>query len=98
MLLQSHTGVVRIFPAIPDSWSDVSFTTLRTEGAFLISASKQNGRVIAVTIASERGGTIVLENPFGEGSYKSDARVSESDGNLTITLRKGERITLRLNS
>jgi alpha-L-fucosidase 2 len=98
MLLQSHTGVVRIFPAIPDSWSDVSFTTLRAEGAFLISASKKNGRVTAVTVTSERGGTIVLENPFGKERYQRDARVSESDGNLAITLRKGERITLSVNS
>jgi alpha-L-fucosidase 2 len=98
MLLQSHTGIVRIFPAIPDSWSDVSFTTLRAEGAFLISASKKNGRVTAVTVTSERGGTIVLENPFGKERYQRDARVSESDGNLAITLRKGERITLSVNS
>ena len=40
MLLQSHTGIVRIFPAIPASWEDVSFSTLRTEGAFLVSASR----------------------------------------------------------
>jgi alpha-L-fucosidase 2 len=98
MLLQSHTGVVRIFPAIPSSWSNVSFTTLRTEGAFLVSATKQNGRVTTVTIASERGGTIVLENPFGEEGYQIDARVSESDGNLTITLRMGEKIILSVSS
>jgi alpha-L-fucosidase 2 len=30
MLIQSHTGVVKLFPAIPSDWKDVSFNTLRT--------------------------------------------------------------------
>jgi alpha-L-fucosidase 2 len=98
MLIQSHTGIVRIFPAIPRSWTDVSFNTLRTEGAFLVSASRENGRVTAVTITSEKGGTIVLDNPFTGGKFKKDTRVSESDGNLTITLRPGEKITLLSSS
>ena len=25
MLLQSHTGIIRVFPAIPSDWSNVSF-------------------------------------------------------------------------
>lgn len=30
MLLQSHTGVIKIFPAIPKSWENVTFNQLRT--------------------------------------------------------------------
>lgn len=37
MLLQSHTGVIRIFPAIPKEWKDVSFESLRAMGAFPVS-------------------------------------------------------------
>ena len=81
MLLQSHTGVVRIFPAIPGSWKDVSFQTLRTEGAFLISATKEFGEVTRVEITAENGGTIHLADPFSEGS---DREV------LDIKMEKGE--------
>ena len=45
MLIQSHTGVIRIFPAIPGEWKDVRFTTLRTEGAFLVSAKMEKGEI-----------------------------------------------------
>jgi len=64
MLLQSHTGIVKIFPAIPKNWQNVSFRTLRTEGAFLISAKRENGKVTEIRIFPEQGGTIYLANPF----------------------------------
>jgi alpha-L-fucosidase 2 len=63
MLLQSHAGKVVLFPAIPDSWKNVEFRTLRAEGAFLISARRANGRVIRVEISSEKGGTLRLQSP-----------------------------------
>jgi alpha-L-fucosidase 2 len=68
MLLQSHTGTVYIFPAIPGSWKDVSFKTLRTEGAFLISATREHGKCTRVEITAEKGGTIRLVDPFNEGT------------------------------
>lgn len=67
MLLQSHTGVVHVFPAIPESWSDVSFQTLRTEGAFLVSASREKGSCTLVEITAEKGGRMRLADPFHEG-------------------------------
>lgn len=60
MLLQSHTGIIRVFPAVPDSWQDVSFRNLRAQGAFLVSAEKRDGRVVSVEIRSEKGGELQL--------------------------------------
>ena len=64
MLIQSHTGIIRIFPAIPEEWNDARFTTLRTEGAFLVSAKKERGNVTEVDILSEKGGELKIYNPF----------------------------------
>ncbi len=64
MLLQSHRGVVEVFPAVPDSWSDISFTTLRSQGAFLISAVRSGGKTTLVNVLSEKGGTLRLASPF----------------------------------
>jgi len=64
LLIQSHQGYIEVFPAIPDSWKSVSFTTLRAEGAFLISAKKENGVVDEVKIKSEAGGVLRLKLPF----------------------------------
>ncbi len=61
MLLQSHTGVIRPFPAIPKSWDNVSFRSLRAEGAFLVSATRKDGRLLEIIIHSERGGDLLID-------------------------------------
>ena len=69
MLIQSHTGIIHIFPAIPGDWKDAAFSTLRTAGAFLVSAEQKGGQVVKVEITSEKGGTCKLKNPFGVATY-----------------------------
>jgi len=64
MLLQSQRGYIEVFPAIPESWKDAEFCTLRAQGAFLVSARKQRGQVRRVTIRSERGGVCRVLSPW----------------------------------
>lgn len=64
MLLQSHTGVIRVFPAMPKKWRNASFTNLRAMGAFLVSSEFAEGRVSSLRVESEKGGTLTLYNPF----------------------------------
>ena len=42
MLLQSWGGKIRVFPAVPNSWSQIAFTHFRAEGGFLVSAQRKN--------------------------------------------------------
>lgn len=63
MLLQSHTGVIEVFPAVPEEWQDVSFSHLRAMGAFIVSAERKGGRVVSLTVQSERGGLLRLRHP-----------------------------------
>ena len=64
MLLQSHKDFIEVFPAIPKEWKNVSFKTLRAEGAFLISAKKQYGVAMEVKIKAETGGILRIKLPF----------------------------------
>ena len=64
LLLQNHGDLIEIFPAVPDGWKDVSFKTLRAEGAFLVSAKKINGVAKEVKIFSEKGGKLKIKLPF----------------------------------
>lgn len=64
MLLQSHTGTIKVFPAIPAAWNNVSFDELRAVGAFLVSAKKENGKVVEFTVYSEKGGHLAVESPI----------------------------------
>jgi len=64
MLLQSQGGRVRIFPAIPGDWKDVSFSNLRSEGALLVTARLTNGLASYVKIVAEKGGKVKMVDPF----------------------------------
>lgn len=99
MLLQSHTGVIRIFPAIPAAWQDVAFDKLRAMGAFLVSAEKVAGQVRQVRILPEQGGTLRLAIPEGckvasVTGNKGKERVEE--GILILETQKGETVTVAL--
>lgn len=70
MLLQSHTGIITIFPAIPTEWATASFENLRAEGAFLISATLENSTIKKVIIQSDKGGNLKLKNPFLDTAFE----------------------------
>jgi alpha-L-fucosidase 2 len=97
MLLQSYSGTIRIFPAIPSAWKNVSFKTLRAEGAFLITAERAAGRTERVEITSEKGGLCRIENPFGEAGCEIEGDenidLEERDGEFAIMTRPGQKIT-----
>jgi alpha-L-fucosidase 2 len=95
MLIQSHTGDVRIFPAIPENWKDASFENLRTEGAFLVSAVRKNSRVVSFRIFSEKGGAILIENPFGNETIKSSAIFKSIGTSISFLMKPGETINVR---
>jgi alpha-L-fucosidase 2 len=94
MLIQSHTGIIRLFPAIPSSWKDASFNNLRTEGAFLVSAALKNSEISEVKIFSEKGGELKLINPFREGSFTSSSPYSLKENNLVFQTEPGQQISI----
>ena len=63
MLLQSHDGVLRLFPVWPRS-QPARFGQLRARGAFLVSAECREGQVQSVRIRSEQGRDCVIQNPW----------------------------------
>jgi alpha-L-fucosidase 2 len=109
MLIQSYSGNIVLFPAIPAAWKDVHFTTLRTEGAFLVSGTMKDGKVISVTVLSEQGGVVRIQNPFegngftifhastsGKNGFETISRLAK-DEVIKINLKKGEKVVLALD-
>jgi alpha-L-fucosidase 2 len=98
MLLQSYNDTIRLFPAVPADWKDISFKTLRAEGAFLVSAERRYSQTQTVTITSEKGGICHIENPFGKNDYEIQgvARPGfrESENLFTMGTSAGQKITL----
>lgn len=54
MLLQSHEGIIRLFPCW-DKKSDASFENLRADGALLVSSKLKKGIISSLTIKSLKG-------------------------------------------
>ncbi|MBQ4042404.1 MAG: hypothetical protein IJD06_00290, partial [Clostridia bacterium] len=95
MLLQSYEGIVRLFP-VWDRTMDARFKGLRANGAFLVHASLENGRIYA-EIHSEKGQRLTIENP-GEGYalYMDDGRViALTESCVTVNTKPGARIILK---
>jgi alpha-L-fucosidase 2 len=81
MLMQSHTGTIEVFPAIPSGWDDVAFHALRAEGAFIVSAEKKDGRVVSIDVVAERDGVLRIRHP-ANGAVQ------------TFGLKAGERVNV----
>jgi alpha-L-fucosidase 2 len=66
LLLQSRDGYIEVFPALPSTWKECSFRSLRAEGAFLISALYKNGQTVDIEVFAEKGGELCLKLPKGD--------------------------------
>ena len=53
MLIQSHTGVIDILPALPDKWADGQFCGLRARGGYTVDVRWEAGKVVSATIKSD---------------------------------------------
>lgn len=62
MVVQSHEGVVKVFPSVSTRRPDASIANLRTQGAFLIDADRAAGATRWIRIHSESGAPLVVDH------------------------------------
>lgn len=98
MIIQSWGGTIRVFPALPDAWDDVAFHDLSTEGAFLVSAKRKEGKTEFVRIKSLAGEPCILM-PELEGVLQvtgsREFQLKKIKARLySLDLRKGEEAIL----
>ncbi len=103
MLLQSWGGTIRLFPATPAAWSDVSFSDLRAEGGYTVSARRVGGQTVEVRISANSTGPVHIRDPFPDvggvwtcGGVRHPARTTGNPPMLEFTLRKGETLVGRI--
>ena len=99
MHLQSWGDTIRIFPAIPDAWLDAVFHNLRAEGAFLVSAKREQGTTSWIRIKSLAGEPCRVETGISgkldvyKGSKKKTI-TPETDGTVVLDLKKGDEVII----
>jgi hypothetical protein len=91
MLLQSHEGIIRLFPCWPRDLN-ARFGTLRTVGAFLVSARLDAGIIGGVTITSEKGGPCPILNPWPQSKVQVTRNGQRSE------IVSGERFSLKTSN
>jgi hypothetical protein len=86
MLLQSHDGIIELFPACPKNWN-ASFK-LRAEGSVLVEAKREKDKPVTCSILSLKGGKISVKNSLNAG-------VDVYDGNNLVFSTTDEIISWR---
>jgi hypothetical protein len=61
MLIQSDDGLIKIMPAVPAAWKEISFSKLGAEGSFLVDAIRYQGKLQEVKVKSLKGNRCTLE-------------------------------------
>lgn len=94
MLLSSWGDRIRVFPGAPEAWKNISFHNLRTQGAFLVSASRTHGVTQWVRIKSLAGEPCRIR-PGLTGEVKATVPLQPAgDGAYDLTLPKGREAIL----
>jgi alpha-L-fucosidase 2 len=95
MLLQSHSGVLRLLPALPKAWGSGSFRGLRARGGVEVSCSWREEKALTATLRTSLDGDVKLAAPRGQqiagivAAGKSLPLTKNADGTVTALLKKG---------
>ncbi|MFC8096316.1 Tat pathway signal sequence domain protein [Streptomyces sp. NPDC057301] len=96
MICQSWGGMIRVFPALPAAWADLTVHKFRTQGAFLLSAVRKGGVTRWVRVVSEAGAPCVVRHGITGPVEVRDGRgrplrwSAAGEGTIRIILRKGD--------
>ena len=103
LYLQSWNGKIRVFPAVPNDWQEASFINFRAEGAFLISATRHQGKTVFIQIESEKGGVCRLQTDINpdylimkrmNGAKAKFTVVDKIKGVIDVKMKKGDIVQL----
>ena len=92
LCMQYWNGILRVFPAIPHKWEDVSFANFLADGGNLVSAQRKNGKTIGIQIKSQYGGRIRLKAGVRAPEVKIQGKGTfdiAQDGMIDLNLDKG---------
>jgi alpha-L-fucosidase 2 len=73
LLLQSHTDVIRVLPAVPADWPDGSFHGLRARGGLTFDVSWRDGVLTTASVRAAQSGTYRIALPDGERTVELEA-------------------------
>jgi alpha-L-fucosidase 2 len=98
MLVQSHTGMIELLPALPDNWKSGHFEGLKVRGGGELSAEWEQGILKKLTLKATVPNRFILKMPKDWSSDKllnlKSNTTDIQEGKIIITLKKNQSITL----
>lgn len=88
MLLQSYSGTIRVFPAVPDDWEGQF--RLHAVGRFVVSAARSQGQATYVVIESRGSEPCRLSNPWRD---EAASLYRQEDGWSRVQALEGKILT-----
>ena len=104
LLLQSHTGVIELLPALPSFLSQGSVKGLRARGGLTVDLQWRSGRLQRCTIRPDKTGPYALRPPNTQNIEAITHAASsvkpkvQADGNILLHMRAGQRYSLSFSS
>ena len=99
LYMQDWGDKIRVFYGTPSAWRNASFINLRAKGAFLVSASRRDGRNVFIQVESEKGGLCRLQTGMSPGDIQVRnaqgkqipfTQVTEDNGVIEINMQAGD--------
>lgn len=99
MLLQSWGGKIRIFPAVPDEWKDITFQNWLAEGAFEVSSKLSGGKPDYIKIKSLAGSPCLIstsmKDPVAFLGEKKLKLISVASNTYKLDIKKGGTVLVK---
>jgi len=92
LLLQSVDNKIRLFPCWPED-QDASFSCLRAQGGFIVSAEFKAGRVVSASVESVADQTLRLLSPWKTIYANGEKQTVDAAGMVTLETKPGTIIT-----
>ncbi|MCG7381747.1 glycoside hydrolase family 95 protein [Paenibacillus sp. ACRRY] len=92
MLLQSHSGTIRLLPALPDHWLDGMVRGLRARGGYTVEIQWKQGRLSQAIIKADHTGICRVY------SGKSINVTESKTGKVLVTSEEGEELAFQTSS
>ncbi|SMD09180.1 glycosyl hydrolase family 95 catalytic domain-containing protein [Pedobacter nyackensis] len=106
MLLQSwsatagevHKGIIRVFPAMPKKWANASFTNLRAEGGFKVSAVWKNNKAVSFSITAAHPRKVRIKDNFNGATPKWSVKGVTKTGDVyEVKMSKGQKLVAQFD-
>ena len=95
MLLQSHTGVIHLLPALPKGWSEGSVRGLKARGDYTVDISWKGNHLAESSIRAGHDGTCRLRAAGFEISKNGQLQPMNTSAEiLEVQVRQGDILTV----